>query len=104
MLNVTMMEDGIISGELVELEDVGRGPERAEEEAGGGAGLTATLVSGGWVWLLGDTGSSAPVVALGGPFWFPSGPGGPFLFPCRPGALGFAGSRLVGGFRKMEGS
>ena len=63
-------------------------------EEAGGAGLTATLVSGGGVWLLGDTGSSARVVALGGPF----------LFPCRPGALGFAGPRLVGGFRKMEGS
>ena len=32
MLNVTMMEDVIISGELVELEDVGRWPERREKK------------------------------------------------------------------------
>jgi hypothetical protein len=91
--NVTMAEDNVISGDLVE----------PEEEARGEAGLSESPVPDGELWLVEDVSSSVLVAALGGPFWFPAGPGGPFLFPCRPGAFGFAGSRTVRGSGKGGG-
>ena len=99
---MTIIEDRERLREVIELEVVGRS-ERMEEGVGGGAGLSATLVSGG-LCLVGDACSALPVVSWGRPCWFPSGPGGPFLFPCRPGAFGFARSRLARGFRKDGGA
>jgi hypothetical protein len=103
--NVTMTEDNVISGDLVEPDDVGRGvgEEGAGGEAGGEAGLSETPGPDGGLWLVEDTSSSVLVAARGGPFWFPSGPGGPFLFPSRPGAFVFAGSRTVRGSGKGGG-
>jgi hypothetical protein len=94
--NVTMTEDNVISGDLVEPDDVGRG-------VGGEAGLSETPVPGGRLWLVEDASSSVLVAAWGGPFWFPSGPGGPFLFPFKPGAFEFAGCRTVRGSGKGGG-
>lgn len=91
---VTMTEDNVILGDLVEPDDVGRGVGE-EEEAGGEAGLSETPVPDGGLWLVEGASSSVLVAAPGGPFWFPSGPGGPFLFSSRPGASEFAGSRTV---------
>jgi hypothetical protein len=93
--NVTMTEDNVISGDLVEPDDVGRAV--GEEE------LCETPVPDGGLWLVEDASSSVLVVVAGGPFWFPSGPGGPFLLFCRPGAFGFVGSRTVRGSGKGGG-
>jgi hypothetical protein len=106
--DVTMTEDDVRSGELVEVEVVMRAGEvagGAVEEAGRGGGLSddETPVSDGGVWLVGDASSSVLVAAPCGPFWFPSGPGGPFLFPSRPGAFVFAGSRAARAFWKDGG-
>jgi hypothetical protein len=99
--NVTMTEDNVILGDLVEPDDVGRGV--GGEGAGGEAGLPETPAPDGGLWLVEDASSSALVAAPGGPFWFPSGPGGPFLFPSRPGAFGVGGSRTVRGSGKGGG-
>jgi len=110
--SVTMTEDDVILGDLVEPDDVGR---VVGEGAGGGAGgvagggaggetgLFETPFFGGGLWLVEDASSSVLVATRGGPFWFPAGPGGPFLFASRPGAFGFAGSRTVRGSGKGGG-
>ena len=99
--NVTMTEDNVISGDLAEPDDVGRGV--GEEEVEGEAGLSETPVPDGGLWLVEDASSSVLVAVRGGPFWFPSGPGTPFLFPSRPGAFEFAASRTERGSGKGGG-
>jgi hypothetical protein len=78
---VVMGTGGVAGGKA---EEAGGGAE----EAGGGAeeagrGLLDNETFGG-VWSVRSTGSPVLTAALGGPFWFPSGPGDPFLSSFGP--------------------
>jgi hypothetical protein len=97
---VTMAEDGVRPGELVDVKVVPRAGEVAEEaveEAAGGGRLSdnKSVVSDRGDGLIGDASSSVLVAATGGPFWFPFGPGGPFLLLASPGAFVFTGPRAA---------
>lgn len=103
--DVTVTEDDVRAGEILEVEVVMRvggvaGEEVVEAGEGGGLSDNKTPISDRGVWLVVDASSSRLVTATGGPFWFPSGPGGPFLSSASPGAFVFTGPRAASDSRK----